>query len=442
MKQLILFIALLTVFVTFSQNRITSEKKQKIEEYINHFEKNDQLMGNVSIFENGKEIINSTFGQKNIADNNIKTRKYTIGSITKMFTAVLFVKFAEENKLQLNEKLSTYFPEVPNAEKIELIHMLSHTSGLKDYTIKNDSLFFWLTTPQSKTDIVNEIIRQGVLFEPGDSLSYSNSAYYLLARILEKNQNKPYPKIITDEITTKLGLKNTFAIDENSKFQNTAGSYEKRNKKWEEIEEFYFPNASGAGDIISDARDLNRFLNALFTHQIISPKSLKKMIPSKENWFGKGLMKVPFYEYISYGHGGDTYGTHAIASYNPNTKLAISYIINGENYPTNDFAIGLLSILYNKEFELPNFEEYSADTRFYDLYKGNYSAEGFPITIKIYEENETLMARGKGQPAFILTPVERHAFEFRKAGVRLEFEVKEQKMMLEQAGQKFVLKKL
>jgi len=437
MKTLITFaLLIISTSISAQNNIITSEKKNQIEDYINHFEANNQLMGNVSIFENGKEIINKTFGSKNNA-----ATKYTIGSITKMFTSVLFAQMAEKNKIDLNEKLNNYFPQVPNAKEISIKQMLNHTSGLKDYVVKNDSLYFWLKESVKQEDIIQEIIRQGVGFEPGDSLSYSNSAYYLLARILEQKYQKKYREIVADNIATHLGLKNTFGLDEENNHLNSAKSYKKRNDQWEEMEEFYFPNATGTGNIISTPSELNTFMQALFLEQIIKSSTLEEMLPVNDDWFGMGIMKVPFYEYIAYGHGGDTYGTHSVMSYNPNNKLAISYIINGENYPTNDFAIGLLSIIYDKDFELPEFKEYKPEERFYELYEGTYGAEGFPMNIKIYLEENQLKAQAEGQPAFILTPTGKHIFEFAQAGLEIEFKPFENKFILNQAGQIFELKK-
>ncbi|PCH75942.1 MAG: serine hydrolase [Flavobacteriaceae bacterium] len=439
MKTIIATVFLIISTCVVAQNKIiTLEKKKQIESYINHFEIKNQLMGNVSIFENGEELINETFGSK----NNTDATKYTVGSITKMFTSVLFAKMYESSKIDFDEKLSNYFPEIPNSNKITIKHLLSHTSGLKDYVVKNDSLYFWLKEPVANQDIIQEIRRQGISFQPGDSLQYSNSAYYLLARILEQKNQKTYKEIVADNITIPLGLENTFAIDKYSKQLNVAKSYEKRNNQWNEMDEFYFPNTSGAGDIISNAYDLNKFLLAIFSEQIIKLSTLKKMLPIDGDWFGMGFMKVPFYKDIAFGHGGDTYGTHAVTSYNPKNKIAISYIINGENYPTNDFAIGLLSIIYDKDYKLPEFNEYVPEKRFYALYEGVYGAEDFPMNIKIYLEENELKAQADGQPFFTLSPKEKHVFSFVQAGIEIEFKPFENKFILRQSGQLFELKKL
>ena len=181
----------ITIFIAFlcsqfayaQQVTITPEKKEQIKAYIKYFEENDKIMGAVSIMENGEELVNETFGELNRNSSSpLSNRKYTIGSITKLYTAVLFAKLVEDGKISFNEKLNNYFPEIPNAELIEIKHMLNHTSGLKDYVSNSEGIHFWLKEPRTQKEIIDEIITQGVSFLPGDSLDYSNSAYYLLGR--------------------------------------------------------------------------------------------------------------------------------------------------------------------------------------------------------------------------------------------------------------------
>lgn len=445
MKTLITIVLIIISNSLFSQNVIiSSEKKDQIEDYINYFESNDQLMGNVSIFENGKEVINITFGPK----NNAKTTKYAIGSTTKIFTAVLIAQMFESNKIDFDENLSNYFPQVPNSSKITIKHMLNHTSGLKDYGVQNDS-YSWLYVPVENQDIIKEIILQGVDFQPGDSLSYSNSAYYLLARIIEQKNNKTFRQMVAENIANPLGLKNTFGIDKQSEQLNLTKSYEKKNSQWQEMEEFFLPNTSGAGDIISTAHDLNIFVQALFSEQLIKSSTLKKMLPVDDDVFGLGIMNMSFHEYIAYGHAGNLEGTHSLTSYNPNNKIAISFIVNGQKYPNNNKSTkGLVSTIYDKDFKLPEFKEYIPEfieyipeKRFLELYKGTYGAEEFPMNIKIYLEENQLKAQAEGQDAFTLTPTKKHIFEFADSGIEIEFKPSENKFILKQAGQVFELKK-
>lgn len=441
--------SLLTIIILFlsqtilAQNSLITPKKQKeIKDYIKYFESKNQLIGTISIFENDKEVIRESFGEMNKPTEVSCDKMYPIGSITKLFVAVVFAKLNEKNRIDFNEKLKPYFPEIPNADKIKIKHLLNHTSGLGDYVSKGKQDPYWLREPHSEKEIMDEIISQGVSFKPGSSLKYSNSAYYLLGKILEKKYQKPFHQIIADEIITPLHLKNTLVITPNTDTHQVVNSYELVDGKWIEIEDFYLPNISSAGGIVSTSHDLNVFLNHLFAYDIIDKKTLDKMLPKNKHTYGLGIMEIPFYKKIGYGHGGDTIGVHSITSYFPEDNLSLAIIINGANYPTNDFAIGLLSIIYDKNFTLPDFKVYHVDKSLFKIYEGVYGADDFPINIKVFSEDGILKAQGDGQPAFNLTPIEQHFFEFPLYKIKIKFKPSESTLILYQDGRKSELKRI
>lgn len=444
MKNLIILAITLFSFTAFSQAiNLSKEKVDKMNDYIDYLVSENQIIGTVSIFQNGSNVYSKTFGHENQEYKSVESLPllFQIGSITKLFTSVLLNKLEDGNKLSLDRKLAYYFPQMPNANGITLNQMLNHTSGLRDYVVRNEEELYWLVNAVSEEEVLAEIVRQGVLFEPGDSVSYSNGAYYLLARIVEKEYKKEYYEVLQDEIATPLNMQNTFAYKNRYAPLNVAKSMERSEDTWKEINEFYFYNASGVGDIATTMEDLNTFIDALFTGKIITKDRLQSMLPTVDKTFGKGIMAIPFYDNKLFGHGGDTFGTHSVAAYHPESKMSISYSINGESYPTNDFAIGLLSIVYDKEFEKPLFHVFEADITLYTDYIGVYGAADFPIDITIFIKDNMLMAQGQGQPSFSLNPTGLHQFDYRKAGITMEFIIEENKLSFNQGGQEIILSK-
>lgn len=445
MKQLIFPILFLTLnTLSYSQTVITPIKKDKIDKYITYMEDENQDIGSISIFENGKEVYTRDFGQKNLSEKieNPLGLVYQIGSITKMFTTVLLAQLEEEGKISFDEPLSNYFPEMPNANNIKLRNMLNHRSGLGDYNVKNGRRNYWLCKPVSQSAILREIQKQGVLFQPDSSFAYSNSAYYLLALILEKKYNKSYNNIVKTQITEPLKLLHTRAIDSSYKSDNIEEPYRREKGRWSVMKDFYLPNLLGCGNMISTMKDLNIFLDALFSGELIKGETLNELLPKGNQHFGYGIMTIPFYEHIAYGHGGDTKGTHSVAAYNPENKLAISYSVNGENYPTNDFVIGIWSIIYDKAFSKPDFISYKADVTLFESYSGTYSAADFPLKIRVFEKGNKLMVKADEQPSLELTPSGKDKFRIEKAGITMEFSPNENTCIFQQDGQNFELKKL
>lgn len=431
---LLTFCLFLLVFTANSQEIDT----KKMDDFISHIENNNKSIGAVTVAKNGKTLYSRSFGQKNLSNTKpVNGLKYQIGSITKMLTATMIYQLAEKNKLDLNEKIDTYFPTIPNAGKISINNLLEHSSGLGDFVIKNDSIPFWLTKPVTEKEIFSEIQRQGTLFQPGDSIEYSNTGYYLLTRILEKKYNKSYKAIINDNIIKPLKLKNTRSIDTKDQLTDIAKSYEFK-KEWTGIEEFYFPNVIGVGDVVSTTEDLTIIINAILTHKLINTESLAKMKPKAEQTFGKGLMQFPFYDKTFFGHGGDTFGTHSLVGYNENDGYSISLIINGLVFSRNDFTIGILSILYGKEYKFPDFTKYDVTPEALTSYEGTYSTKDFPLKVKIYKDGDDLMAQASGQSSFPLEPYAENKFRFKAAEIEIEFKVADNKMLFSQAGNEVI----
>lgn len=292
----------------------------------------------------------------------------------------------------------------------------------------------------SEKEILDEIIHQGVSFEPGEETDYSNSGYYLLTKIVEKEYKKPYVYIVEQQIARPLKLKNFSSVTPETK--NVFKSYDYTDQ-WTEIEDFDFSNVIGVGDIVSTTKDLNTFITGLFRGKILKQESIEIMKPSDSKaTFGRGLMIIPFYDIIYYGHGGDTRGTHSIAAYNENDKIAISFSINGERYPHNAFAIGLLSIIHEKEYDFQVFTE-AIPLRPEDLvkYEGTYSSPDFPLKVTVFKKENVLYAQATGQPEFPLECYEKDKFKFDQARLKLEFTPGENKMVLNQNGMEIEMKK-
>ncbi|MBV6878353.1 serine hydrolase domain-containing protein [Epilithonimonas ginsengisoli] len=411
----------------------------KLNDYFNYLTQNKQGIGSISIFRKGKEVYQNDFGQDQLP--NVKwdsNTRYQVGSVSKLFTAIMLMQQVEKGKLNLSDKLSKYYPDVPNADKITIETIMNHTSGLGDYAGEH---YQWLfKRPVGDKVILDTINAQGVEFQPGEKTRYSNSGYYLLSRILEKVAKKPYNVLLKENITSKAGMKNTFSVLDDPK--NVFRGYENENGIWKEVEDFDFHNCVGVGDIVSTPNDLNILINALFNGKFVKKETLDKMMPKPGSKvvFGLGMMAVPFYNQVSFGHGGDTAGSHAVTSYSKKEDYSVSMVINGENYPHNTLSIGVLNIIYDQDFEFPKFEN-TKETAAYNgelkKYIGDYTSPDIPLDLKIFVNGDKLFAQGKGQAEFPLELVEKDQFGFEKAGIKINFFPEKNQMQLLQNGKTY-----
>lgn len=327
--------------------------QEKLNNYINYIQNNNGGLGSLSIFKDGKEIYNRSFGQEKLINVNYnKDTKYQIASVTKMVTAILTLKLIENGKLKLDTKLSDFYPEIANSKKITIKNLLEHTSGLGNFAVRDGAI--WVIDKVDEKEILEEIKKQGVSFEPNEKVVYSNSAYIFLRKIIEKKYGKNYNEIVQREIVKPLHIKNFASVKSNP--INIFKSYQFK-EKWNEIKDIEYTNVIGVGDIASTTEDMNILINSLFQNKILKKGTVELMKPivGKENW-GRGLALFPFDERLFFGHNGDVLGCHSRLIYNPKDKISIAYSTNGERIPANLFVENIVTIIYNKSFTLPEIK--------------------------------------------------------------------------------------
>ena len=430
MKKIALFLAL-----TFSMLAEAQDRFQKIDSLLSYLNKNDKFMGALCIREGENVVFNKAYGFADVEKNTTDDRltKYKIGSITKTFTAVMIMQLMEEKKLNLQTKLSRFYPNIPNAEKITMYDLLHHRTGIVDYingdTITGKNIYRF----HSKEEMIQKITNYKPLFEPGTKHEYSNSNYNLLGYILETLTKKSYAENLQTRIVKKANLINTYFPSE--KINTASGesySYTYNGTQWEKIPEWENSIAYSAGAIISTPADLTRFMYALFEGKLIKESSLKQMKEMKDG-YGKALVQFPFGERRFYGHTGGIESFRAVVGYYPTEKLGISLIVNGDNFNRNDIMIGILSIYYKLPFPFPTFTK--VDPAILANYTGTYGSKDLPLKITITEKNKELIAQATGQSAFPLTFKEEKTFIFAPAGIEMIFG--ENSFVLKQGGMRF-----
>ena len=199
---------LLTASVAFTQT-----KSAKIDALIQQYVANRQFNGSVLVAEKGQIIFKKGYGMANMEWNipNAPDTKFRLGSITKQFTAMLIMQLVEKGKLKLTGKVTDYLPDYPKAtgDKITIHHLLTHTSGLSNYT--NFPGFFEKQSrnPYTPEVFLKEFMNLPLDFEPGSKFSYSNSGYFLLGVIIEKVTGKSYAEVLKTNILAPAQLQDT-----------------------------------------------------------------------------------------------------------------------------------------------------------------------------------------------------------------------------------------
>ena len=159
-----------------------SFNKGKADSLFDAIAANNRAMISVAITRNGVPLYSraigySWYGAQNIPANT--ATKYRVGSVTKMFTAAMIFQLIEEGKLSLSTKLSEFYPQIQNAEKITLAQMLNHSSGIHSFTGDADQYKSWLGQAQTPAQLLARMMARSE-FEPGTKYEYSNSNFILI----------------------------------------------------------------------------------------------------------------------------------------------------------------------------------------------------------------------------------------------------------------------
>jgi CubicO group peptidase (beta-lactamase class C family) len=400
-----------------------------------------RAMGTLAISKNGKEVYQQSIGAARIDGKQevpatSKTR-YRIGSITKMFTAAMVFGAIEEQKLSLSTPLAKYFPSVPGAAGITIGHLLSHRSGLHNFT--DDSLYnTYRTKPKSRKELLAIIAAGGTDFPADSTARYSNSNYVLLGFMLEDIYKKPYSNILQEKICRKAGLAET------TWGANPPAAYEAKSYSWEgkwteePITDMSIPG--GAGAIVSTTADLNKFIYTLFTGRLVSSKSLEQMMTMRDR-YGMGLFVFPLGSRKFYGHTGGIDGFQSMLVFNPADSVAVAYCTNGVRYSRNDILLAALGSYYGTPMPLPVFSNQTYQPQNLPQYTGVYASLQLPMKITIAMQGGILTAQATGQSAFPLTPVAKDEFTFEAAGVVITFKPEAYEFTLKQSGGAYLFTK-
>ena len=437
-----IFTAILLTCLSFTTVFSQSINKPKLDSLFNILAEKNKAMGSLVISKNSKVLYTKSTGYSFISDNEKKPStnitKYRIGSISKMFTATMIFQLIEEGKINLTTTLNTYFPDIPNADKITISNLLNHRSGLHNFTDDPDYLNY-MTQSKTQDDMIKIISKYKVDFEPNEKASYSNSNFVILGYIIEKISKQSYSVNLNKRITSKIGLTNTYVGSKTNLTNNESYSY-KYTDSWKQQPETDMSIPGGAGSIVSTPADLTRFIESLFSLKLISLSSLSQM-KTLTDGIGMGMFQFPFDTRKAYGHNGGIDGFGSNVAYFPEDSLAVSYCTNGQVYPLNEILIGVLSACFNKDYSLPTFNTISLKTEDLDKYLGVYSSTQIPLKITITKNNTVLTAQATGQSSFPLDPVEKDKFSFDQAGIKMEFNPLKNEMTLKQGGGIFLFTK-
>lgn len=198
------------------------QKGQSLSEYLD----STNFSGSVLVVREGSIIHNKGYGFSSHASQvaNDEDTQYLIGSMTKQFTALAIMQLQERGLLNIDEYISKYLPDFPNGSNITIKNLLTHSSGIYNFTDEWKSIKY---ANLSSENVIEIFKNKPLKFTPGSKVRYSNSGYVLAGKIIEVVTGSSYSEYINENIFHPLGMKTSaYGLTYDSK-HNTATGYKK-----------------------------------------------------------------------------------------------------------------------------------------------------------------------------------------------------------------------
>lgn len=272
---------------------------------------------------------------------------FSIGSISKTFVAAMVGRLAMRGTIGLDDPLSKYLPDYPNASNISLRQMLDHTSGIKDPFDDPDMAAAILANPSqpwTTAQVLSWIGRP--YFAPGTGYHYSNSNFILLGQVVEKVTGQPLASLVRSEFLTPLGLSHTFLQTEETVTGSKAHGYmapagrPRDNSAGTMIPFTAEATAFGpAGAFVSTPSDLARWATALYGGNVLDQATLAAMAdispmlpykPATARSYGLGFEETTIAGQVAWGHVGHLDGFMSAMEYLPASHVTIVVLENAE----------------------------------------------------------------------------------------------------------------
>lgn len=290
----------------------------------------------IAVVEGGKLVYTHAYGRAHIDPDKAATpdMRYSIGSISKQFTAAAILLLQEQGKLKLDDPVGKYVPGLTSGDEITIREILSHTSGYQDYW-PEDYLMKPMEQPTTAQQILDRWAKKPLDFDPGTQWQYSNTNYVIAGQIVEKVSGQKLMDFLTANIFHPLGMQSVWDSDEEKLTKADATPYiryalgplrpaPKEGRGW----------TYAAGELAMTAHDLALWDESLIAQSLLKPESYREMFTEvklkdgKGTEYGLGVFVQNLHGHRVISHGGEVTGFVSDNEVLPDEGVAVAVLTN------------------------------------------------------------------------------------------------------------------
>ena len=277
---------------------------------------------------------------------------YRIGSITKQFTAAAIMKLREEGRIAMNDRVATYFPDLPMGSWPVTVHqILNMTSGIRNYTAIQEEWPRQQRLDLTHDELIGLFVDRPFDFDAGDRFSYSNSGYYMAGVIIEQLSGLTYGEYLEKYIYAPAGMTDSRYCDDAPIVPRRARGYATSEGELQNAAFISMANPGAAGALCSTVLDLVRWNRALVDHRVVGAESYRLMTTpgtlnnGEKTVYGYGLRMDLVDGHRKVSHGGGINGFSAQLAYFPDRDLTVAVLTNTAGSWAGDIERRISSLL-------------------------------------------------------------------------------------------------
>jgi len=384
----------------------------------------------VGVARDGRPVLERAYGMADLEQDrpNTPATIFEAGSVSKQFTAGAVLLLAQEGRLSLDDPVRRYIPEVPDyGRPITIRHLLTHTSGLRDWgTVAEAAGWPRTTRAHTHAHVLDIVSRQRALnFEPGAHHSYSNTGYNLAAILVARVSGQPFADFTRTRLFEPLGMARTSWRDDHRRIvRGRATAYVQNRGEWRIL--MPFEDVHGNGGLLTTVGDLLAW-NENFVHGRVGGASFVaeqqrrgRLNDGREIEYAAGLYVRTWRGVREVSHSGATAGYRAFLARYPDQRLSVAVLCNAGNANTTRLARQVAEIYLGGALEpqpplTPATLEPSSLQRLAGVYRHTITGDALRLAA-----GEGTLRIDDGPPLVPLGPAR---FAQRDGEVRVEFDL-------------------
>src|SRR6266403_6056145 len=333
----IVFLLAFAIFPALAQGQLSPDLREKIDKIASEaLAKSGVPSASIAIVKNGRLVYVKAYGDARVEPRMPATpeMRYSIGSISKQFTATAILLLQEQRKLSLDDKVAKYIPNLTRANEVTIRQLLSHTSGYQDYW-PQDYVMPMMLQPVTAQKILDMWARKPLDFDPGTKWQYSNTNYVIAGVIIEKVARMPLLRFLQEKVFTPLGMTSVSDTDQAKLGDTDPAGYlryalgplrpaPKEGRGW----------LFAAGELAMPAADLAKWDISIMDQKLMKPMSYREfgtdvlLKNGLSTHYGLGVDVNSQAGHRALSHGGEVSGFTAQNIVFPDDRAAVVVLTN------------------------------------------------------------------------------------------------------------------